>query len=50
MSLNSGSVLFFSSKRLCKAHTQRNEAKGSFAKIVGGKGALIVHLFAVIPS
>ena len=51
MPMNSGVVLFFfSSKRFCKAHTQRNEAKGSFAKIVGEKGALIAYLFAVLPS
>ena len=35
---------FFSSKRLCRAHAQRNEAKGSFAKIVGKKEHLL-HIY-----
>ena len=44
--LTSGSVpfFFFSSKRLCRAHAQRNEAKGSFAKIVGKKEHLL-HIY-----
>ena len=35
---------FFSSKRLCRAHAQRNEAQGSFAKIVGKKEHLL-HIY-----
>ena len=38
------SLFFFSSKRLCKAHAQRNEAKGSFAKIVGKRSAYCIFI------
>ena len=37
--------LFFCSKRLCRAHAQTNEAKGSFAKIVGEKEHLL-HIYS----
>ena len=35
---------FFSSKRLCKGHAQRNEAKGSLAKIVGKRSAYCIFI------